>query len=694
MSYKYAQLNIQDPHHSNKTGDILIQPGDNAEESDLYILIEIDSNAPEDKQFIQQLFKIAFTIYEKTKLFEAEKSLEKILHELNQNLPALLHKKRDYLNNLNCFIGLYQEGLLAFTTFGKINVYLIKPTGIKKINEQTVKEDLNKLFDFTLCGKIKDDERALITTESITDYISLEKIKRTIATLPPLSSVAHFTNILEATPPHVSFFSIILTSPQIAEGTEKQVIKEVTKLSISQNSKSSLDQLLSIKAETDRILNKPSLLQSLKTRTAIQPQKKTTASWSKLFTVSKTLKQLLGYLKFALQMVVLPETRKKLFVSIQQKFFQLIKKINQLSKFNKILLLIMLILALLLTQNLIYQSKKRRDILVQQQYNELVQQIESKQSGIEASLIYNDLSRAKQLIEEIHQLLNDLPQNTKNQLAQKETLVKGANEYAARVWKIINIIEPTVLYDFRQINLGAQIAAIALKDDYLYALNSTDQPFLYNVKNGQTKVLDKFNQHLNHLKSGPDNLLIGDTAEKIFFNIGPEESSALNVGGFDSKSQIDDLTFYLDKMYVLDRQAKQIFRFTYYGSDFKAKQSWIKEDLPLNNAVSLTVDGYAYVLLNNGEILKLSAGKKQEFPKITVEPKLYAPTKIFTTAESDYLYLLDPQNNRFLIINKNNGELKNQYYSQKFSELKDFLINEKERKVYLLNGSQVMVVGI
>jgi len=697
MSYKYAQLNIQDSHHCSKTGEILIQPGDNAEESDLYILVEIDSNTPEDKQFIEQLFKITFSIYEKTKLFEVEKSLEKILHELNQNLPALLPKKKDYLDKLNCFIGLYQEGLLTFTAFGKINVYQIKQTGIKKINEQTFKKNLNKLFDFTLSGKIKDNEKALITTESLTDYISLEKIKKTVTALPPLSSVAHFTNILEATPSHVSFFSIILTGPQITEDAQKQLPKEVTKLSVSLNSKTSLDQLLSIKDETERILNKPSLLQSLKNRPAIKsikPTKKITISWNKFFTVSKSLKQIFGFLKFTLQAIILSEARKKLSANLQQKFLQLIKKVNQLPKFNRTLLLIMLILALLLTQNLIYQSKKRNDVLFQQRYNELVQQIESKQSSIEASLIYNDLTRAKQLLEEIYRLLDDLPQNTKNQLAQKETLVKSTDEFSARVWKIINIIEPTVLFDFRQINLGAQITAIAIKDDYLYAVNSTKQPFLYNLKNGQTKILDSFNQNLKHLKSGLNNLLLGDTDEKKIFNFNDGQFSELNVAAIDLVSQIDDLTFYLDKMYILDSKAKQIVRFTYYGSDFKARQSWVKEDLPLNNAISLAVDGYAYALLNNGEILKLSSGKKQEFPQIIVEPKLSAPTKIFTTAESDYLYVLDPQNNRFLIVNKNNGELKNQYRSEKFSELKDFLINEKERKVYLLNGSSVLVIGL
>lgn len=46
------------------------------------------------------------------------------------------------------------------------------------------------------------------------------------------------------------------------------------------------------------------------------------------------------------------------------------------------------------------------------------------------------------------------------------------------------------------------------------------------------------------------------------------------------------------------------------------------------------------------------------------------------------------------MLAKDTGEVKNQYYSEKFDNLKDLIVREKERKAYLLNGSQVMMIAL
>lgn len=696
MPYKLAQLNIHDPHHSSKTGEILIQPGKSPEESDLFILIEIDSNAPEDKQFIREFLEIAFSSYEKTKIFEPEKGLEKILQNLNNDLPQLFPKK-SYSNLFHSFVGLYHQGNLFFSVFRKINVYLVKPTTIKKINAKSLEEN-NKIFNYTFSGQIKDSDKILITTESLTDYISLDKIKKTISTLPPTSSIAHFTNILQATPPDISFFGIIITAPQIKETEEIPSVP--AKLSIPQTSKSSLDQLLSTQQETEKILKKPSFLKSIKDKVISQeiaPAKKGTkqrivrqrTTFKKPITVN-----LLEKSKKIINLLFFAEARRRGWANLLTKFTRSFKKINKLSKANKIFLLITIILLLLFTQNLIWQSQKRSRMVDEQKYIEFIQQIEEKQHSIEASLIYNDTTRARQLLTEINQLLANLPRDSKERITKHQKLTRTTQEMYEKVWKVVNIIEPIVLFDFREINLGAQIFEIALKDNFLYGINSTNQLFLFNLDDNNSSVKEDFNYNLKNLALTPQNLLIGHSLEKRFYSLDQDRLSEINVSDLDSSNQINDLTFFLDKMYLLDRNAKQIYRYTNYNNNFQAKRNWVKEDLPIDQAVSIIVDGYIYALLENGEILKMAAGKKQNFPKIIAEPALTSPIKIYTTSESDYLYILDPANKRFLIVDKENAELKNQYYSDKFNDLKDFVIDEANNKVYLLNGSQVMVVGI
>jgi len=107
------------------------------------------------------------------------------------------------------------------------------------------------------------------------------------------------------------------------------------------------------------------------------------------------------------------------------------------------------------------------------------------------------------------------------------------------------------------------------------------------------------------------------------------------------------------------------------------------------------VDGYIYTLQNDGKILKLSQGGRENYSEeIKIEPALNSASKIFTTEDSQNLYILDPAGRRFIILDKETVELKQQYFSDKFNNLKDFIIDEAGSKVYLLNGAQVFVVAI
>ncbi len=57
------------------------------------------------------------------------------------------------------------------------------------------------------------------------------------------------------------------------------------------------------------------------------------------------------------------------------------------------------------------------------------------------------------------------------------------------------------------------------------------------------------------------------------------------------------------------------------------------------------------------------------------------------------LYILEPKNKRLVIFDKN-GKLIKQFYSKKFTDLKDFVVNEKENKIWVLNKTQIIEIDI
>jgi len=106
------------------------------------------------------------------------------------------------------------------------------------------------------------------------------------------------------------------------------------------------------------------------------------------------------------------------------------------------------------------------------------------------------------------------------------------------------------------------------------------------------------------------------------------------------------------------------------------------------------MDGSVYTLKTDGNIVKFYAGKITDFyakiPKVIGQTELkLEKAKIWTSDEAKYIYVLDQTNNRIIAFDKN-GVLKAQYTSPAFTNLKDFLVNEAEHKIFIINDTQVI----
>ncbi|GEM_PF-981707 len=738
MAYKISQLALNDPRHSLNSGEILVQPSPTGEGGDLLIVLETAANQPGDQELTRLFLEIAFEAYEKSQLRETEKKLENILAALNSQLPALLAglakggalslnknlQIQKSLAGLNCFVGLLEQNNLYFSTHGQIHAFLIRPSLLKKINPAEPEASAAKnLFDFTNVGQLKPGDRLLVANQSVLDYLSLEKIKKIIATLPPQSSTAHLSNILEAAPKTVSFFLLIaqMTSQTEVNHQEQQI--NPVKAKTTPGSKKSLDKMLLTQAETERILTPPSLWQIFKEnlKDRLEQNKKNSAlpktdqpktrlisgaRNSLKITLPKAqapawLKTLIRLTLKPLVMVWLtifdPARRARLIQRIANQVRGLINYYNRLSKRNKIVILSVLALALIFSESLIWQAQRADQLALAQSYQTTVNQINEKKASLEAALIYNDSQRSRDLLADIKQLQEQLPQSTKEQIAQTQMIKNATAVLNVKIWKIKEIPEPVSLINFREVNLTAEVKSISLKDGYLFALSDQNQIMAVNVGNNNTLVLEDFNLTARSIAFFPkiNNLVIATTDNK-FFTLENNQLRELKAQLPANFTKADGLTFYLDKMYLLDKTAGQIFRLTYVTGEFRSAKAWLKpattNTFKTAEIASLAVDGIIYALKPDGAIIKLSSGLLTGELKPKIEPGFATAAKIYTTDKTKNLYILDPANQRLVVLDKQ-GELKVQYHSEKFNNLKDFLISADAKKIYLLNGSQVFVIA-
>ena len=104
------------------------------------------------------------------------------------------------------------------------------------------------------------------------------------------------------------------------------------------------------------------------------------------------------------------------------------------------------------------------------------------------------------------------------------------------------------------------------------------------------------------------------------------------------------------------------------------------------------MDGSIYTLHKDGSIKRLFKGAGTDFTLDTIEPSLASATKIVTSEEFSYIYILDPDNKRVAVLTKKGALLKQLFFEAQ--SLKDFAIDQKEENLYALDGTKVFKVSL
>ncbi len=163
-------------------------------------------------------------------------------------------------------------------------------------------------------------------------------------------------------------------------------------------------------------------------------------------------------------------------------------------------------------------------------------------------------------------------------------------------------------------------------------------------------------------------------------------------------------------IYVLDANSGQIIKYPYtlfsglaptpkflvWGRGepqfwLKPKNEQIEKAPDISRAKSIAVDGSIWILFQDNSIGRYHAGFYQETLKLNLFPVLKKPTKIWTSPEHQELYLLEPKQNRIVILSKD-GQIIKQYQSEAFNNLLDFAVSEDSKTIWLLNGLKVFTL--
>ena len=269
--------------------------------------------------------------------------------------------------------------------------------------------------------------------------------------------------------------------------------------------------------------------------------------------------------------------------------------------------------------------------------------------------------------EEIEKLKSDLSQN--------EGRVLG--EYRD---------EPALFVDLSILTSGFVGDDLAASEEKVYVLN----------KGGKRVVSVATDTKKSEIIAGPDEISEAESLAAYSGRVFVLTSSGISEAGEGEvieKGWEGGILMYMygGNMYVVDKSARTIWRYAGGEAGFGSAQKWNTNPIEANleNAVGVAIDGAIWMGFGSGEVHKYSLGNRIAFEISGVNPDLSFLNAIYTNEELSNIYILDRQNGRVVVIDKE-GKYKAQYIHDNIRQATDLAVSEKNKKIILLTGDKLL----
>jgi len=633
---------------------------------------------PQNLKLLQNLATLLKRKYYSAPIkFSPESSLKESLKKLNEFLEGIL-KGGDvsWLGNLNlavlslknsCPVGnrRFSSGVdLVFTKVGTQKILLLKASQIIDIGKNLEFSEIEpyplKIFSNIVSGRLKENDIILVLTEEVFELFKNQGLLIEIAKLTPKQNLGAglkeiFNNKKEELL-KISGICLLISLSEAFLGKEKEIIqaKEFSFRGIF----SPINNVLK------KVIKKP----RIKVR---RPD----------FGYLKNLTK--GIISLALWPVKF--LRRLIKWRLKIKFPKLPSfKIKISPTLKKDIILILIFIIFLTLGFFVFQGEKKENLRLAR---ENLEEANSKKIQAESFLIFKKEKEANDLFQEAWDKV--LPETKTGAPLREEALLlkKSIEENLFSLNKIKNIEEPEVLSEFKpeEINLIPQ-KMLVLNSVFYFFNPFSSNLYQFEIKKGGTLLKSKTNLKLGTVFS-----------DSILFFSNPNILISLKNGVFQEKIlEPASADFHFDKLssfkliiYFLDTQSGEIVKYSELESKEVPPQFWLnpKTKKPVG-AKSMAIDSDIWVLTKNNEINRYAGGFYQKTLKLELWPYLKNPTKILTSPDLPHLYLLEPTQNRIIILGKT-GEIIKQFQSEKFDNLLDFSVSEDGKTIYLLNGLKV-----
>lgn len=390
---------------------------------------------------------------------------------------------------------------------------------------------------------------------------------------------------------------------------------------------------------------------------------------------------------------------KKLRLEAIKKFFSEIKRkitAPPSQKPKKSLFTVALILFLILGVSMVFGAKERKRQAAERKVAAVLEQVKAKKEEGEAILGLNP-AKAKEILKEAEELLKQV-EGEKIASPQLEKIKQELQASLDAVLKEYEV-EAKLFFDLELIKKGAVGSDFAFSAGQLVVLDKENLAvYSIGVADKNSAILaggEEIKEAKKVVAFWPKIFVFGK--EGIFQIDAKDKSKKLAVKTDNEWQDIRDFQTFGGNLYLLDKKA--IWQYPAFveasggQAAFGAKRGWLKREADFSQAVEMAIDGAIWVLKEEGEVEKYLRGNKESFGVSGLDKPFSEPKGIYTDFEAEYLYILDKGNSRIAVLRKG-GEYFAQYKNPQIANAQDFVVWEKEGKIFLLEGSKIYEIEL
>jgi hypothetical protein len=275
-----------------------------------------------------------------------------------------------------------------------------------------------------------------------------------------------------------------------------------------------------------------------------------------------------------------------------------------------------------------------------------------------------------------------------------EVLIFGELQTGKQDTPIQEQVEATVIAD-----LESEIQYLTGDKDELFIYTTSEKFFRIDITNNNLQEIPLKNniKDIEFLVSMPTLRLIFLISERDVFSYSPVMNNLSDVDiKLPGNLEIGGAGVYLQYLYLLDRNSKNIYQFPRKPGGFLDYKTRIANQDFLSTSVDLAVDDSLLAASENGEIQQYFEGKLKN--TFSVKTNGYPDLQIVdieTKPGPSNIYALDAKNGIITKIQQENPTNKQKFFNKNFIEAQNIWINDKQDRAFIsAKNGQILRISL